>query len=368
MAAPHVAGALALLLSAYPGLTAAQQEAALEQGAQDLGPSGPDNSFGFGRLDVLGAYNAASQPGFSVSVSPSSGSTAPGGSVPYSINGDSFNGFSGSVALSLSGLSAAQATWAFAPAEIVGGSGASQLTIATASSLPVGSYPITITATSGSTTHTVDATLVVSLPANFSLSATPSSVTVTAGLTATYPLLVSSLNGFSGDVVLSLGGLPASGASASFSPATVNGGSGSSQFSVQTSTTLAAGTYPLTVTGTSGAISHPVGITLVVLPAVPDFTISVSPASKTLKRKTSTSFVVTVTPVGGFTGKVSLSLSTLPGSVTGTLSSGRIKTSGSVTLSLTASKHAALGTFTLTVTGAYFGTVHTAAAAVTVTT
>ncbi len=57
-AAPHVAGALALLLSAFPDLTIAQQENALLRSAVDLGPVGPDNTYGEGRLDVLAAYNS----------------------------------------------------------------------------------------------------------------------------------------------------------------------------------------------------------------------------------------------------------------------------------------------------------------------
>jgi subtilisin family serine protease len=56
LAAPHVAGAAALLLSAYPDLTADQQEAALEGGAVDLGPPGPDDTYGYGRLDVPAAF------------------------------------------------------------------------------------------------------------------------------------------------------------------------------------------------------------------------------------------------------------------------------------------------------------------------
>ncbi len=58
LAAPHVAGALALLLGAFPDLTIAQQENALLEGAVDLGLAGPDNTFGEGRLDVLAAYNS----------------------------------------------------------------------------------------------------------------------------------------------------------------------------------------------------------------------------------------------------------------------------------------------------------------------
>ncbi len=56
LAAPHVAGALALLWSAFPDLTVAQQEAALLLGAVDLGSPGADNVYGQGRLDVLAAY------------------------------------------------------------------------------------------------------------------------------------------------------------------------------------------------------------------------------------------------------------------------------------------------------------------------
>jgi len=55
-AAPHVAGALALLLSAHPGLTATQQAAALAAGAVDLGTPGPDDTYGAGLLDVLAAH------------------------------------------------------------------------------------------------------------------------------------------------------------------------------------------------------------------------------------------------------------------------------------------------------------------------
>ena len=58
LAAPHVAGAMALLLSALPNLTVAQVESALTTSAVDIGPAGPDNTFGAGRVDVLAAYTA----------------------------------------------------------------------------------------------------------------------------------------------------------------------------------------------------------------------------------------------------------------------------------------------------------------------
>jgi subtilisin family serine protease len=55
LAAPHVSGGLALLLSAHPNLDAAQQEAALIQSAVDLGAAGADDTYGNGMIDLAAA-------------------------------------------------------------------------------------------------------------------------------------------------------------------------------------------------------------------------------------------------------------------------------------------------------------------------
>ena len=57
-AAPHVAGAFALLLSAFPQLTVAEIELALKDTALDLGVAGPDNDYGYGLINVLEAYRS----------------------------------------------------------------------------------------------------------------------------------------------------------------------------------------------------------------------------------------------------------------------------------------------------------------------
>jgi subtilisin family serine protease len=59
MSSPHAAGALALLLSAFPDLPLSLQELALTRSAVDLGAPGFDFSFGAGRLDALAAYQWA---------------------------------------------------------------------------------------------------------------------------------------------------------------------------------------------------------------------------------------------------------------------------------------------------------------------
>lgn len=56
-AAPHVAGALALLAGAFPGAPVDQLEAALLDSARDLGAPGADNDAGHGLLDVRAAFD-----------------------------------------------------------------------------------------------------------------------------------------------------------------------------------------------------------------------------------------------------------------------------------------------------------------------
>ena len=57
-AAPHVSGAMALLLTAFPELTISELEAALIDTAVDLGDVGPDHVYGFGMIDVMAAYRS----------------------------------------------------------------------------------------------------------------------------------------------------------------------------------------------------------------------------------------------------------------------------------------------------------------------
>ena len=86
-------------------------------------------------------------------------------------------------------------------------------------------------------------------PADFSLSASPTSVTGSG----TSTISVTPSNGFSGSVSLSASGAPA-GASATLNPTSVSS-SGSSTLTL-TPGTAAAGTYTVTVTGTSGTLTH----------------------------------------------------------------------------------------------------------------
>ncbi|MCB9101118.1 MAG: S8 family serine peptidase [Anaerolineales bacterium] len=93
LAAPHVAGGLALLLSSDPNLTVTEQEWAMLDGAKDLGPSGPDNDFGSGRLDILAAYQSLQSGG------PPTPSIGPNLALNKSVTVSSFQSQDGNMAV-----------------------------------------------------------------------------------------------------------------------------------------------------------------------------------------------------------------------------------------------------------------------------
>jgi subtilisin family serine protease/uncharacterized membrane protein len=361
LAAPHVAGALALLIDALPNLSAEEQESALRSGAVDLGAPGADNVFGSGRLDALAAFNwASAAPDFTVSATPGSASTLAGGSVSYDVTVAAANGFSGDVALSLSGLAADKATATFSPATIAGASGTATLTVATAATLAPGTYPLTITATSGTLTRTAATVLVVSAPPDFAVSATPASASTAAGGSASYTVTIASHDGFVADVGLSVSGLPGQ-ASATFAPATVTGGAGTSQLTLATSPAVAPGSYPLTISATSGQLTHTASVNLVVT-APPDFAVSATPSSASTAAGGSASYTVSITSTGGFGGSVALSVSGLPAQASATFAPAMVA-GGAGTSQLTVATTAAVaaGSYPLTISAVSGQTTHTAA-------
>ncbi|MCX6033312.1 MAG: S8 family serine peptidase [Chloroflexi bacterium] len=62
MATPHVVGLAALVWSQHPGWTNDQVEWAIESTARDVGDSGPDEVFGWGRIDAAAAVTLADLP------------------------------------------------------------------------------------------------------------------------------------------------------------------------------------------------------------------------------------------------------------------------------------------------------------------
>ncbi|MFI7492245.1 S8 family peptidase [Micromonospora echinaurantiaca] len=158
MASPHVAGAAALVLSANPSWSPQQVRDSLVNNATPNVVTNP----GTGTPNrLLYVVNDGTPPvnDFSVSVSPTSGSTAPGGSVTTTVSTATTNGSAQSVSLSASGLPSG-ATASFNPATVTSG-GSSTLTISTSASTPPGTYPVTVTGSAASGTRTATYTLTV---------------------------------------------------------------------------------------------------------------------------------------------------------------------------------------------------------------
>src|SRR5512146_2375672 len=196
---------------------------------------------------------------------------------------------------------------------------------------------------------------------NFSLSASPASLSVTQGSSGSSTITVTPSGGFTGSVTLSTSALP-SGVTASFG---TNPTTGSSVLTFTASSTATTGTSSITVTGTSGTLTHTTSVSLtIVAPAAPDFSLSASPTSLTVKQGTSGSSTITETDLNGFTGSVSLSTSALPSGVTATF--GTNPTTSSSTLTFTASSTATTGTPTVPVTGTSRTLTHTTTISLTI--
>jgi subtilase family serine protease len=233
---------------------------------------GFDGPTGLGTPNGLGAFTTGAPPppppppppptpDFTVGASPSSANVTQGTNASYTVSVGATGGFSGTVALTQSGLP----NGAFAPSSVTG-SGSSTLTVSTSTIAP-GTYPFTITGTSGSTTHSVQASLVVQSvqtgpPPDFSISVSPSSRTVLPPATSTFTVSITPSNGFSGPVTLSASGFPA-GMSGSFAANPVT--------SSTTFTVTSAGGIPfftratIRITGTSGSLSHSTTISILVI-------------------------------------------------------------------------------------------------------
>jgi len=164
--------------------------------------------------------------------------------------------------------------------------------------------------------------------------------------TGTFTVTITSQNSFAGTVNLSTSISPSTGLTVNCNPTIIRGGSGSSTCTVTGST---AGNYNVTVTGTSGSLTHSTRVSVSVQTSSPDFTISSSPTNMTFNAGVGGASTISVAPLNGFTGTVNLSATTNSTSLSCKLSSTSITgASGSVTLSCNSST---AGNYLATVTG-----------------
>ena len=171
-----------------------------------------------------------------------------------------------------------------------------------ASATATGPASITIQGVSGTASHTITIPVFIG---SFTVSTNATQpVQLFIGGTATIPITVTAITGFTGNVVLTTA--PGSGLTVSpATPVTVNGGNGAQTYTLGTTTTAVAGATSVTVTGTSGGATSSVQVAVQLNDA---FTVSSSAAQPIpLFIGGTANLPVTVKAAAGFTGDVTLS-------------------------------------------------------------
>jgi subtilase family serine protease len=204
---------------------------------------------------------------------------------------------------------------------------------------------------------------------NFTISASPTSVSVVQGSNGTSTITTAVLDPFDSAIALSATGQP-TGVTVSFSPTSVAApGSGSSTMTMAVASTTATGTYTITVTGTGGGITHTSTVALTVTAsASANFTISAAPTAITVVRGKSGTSTITTAALNGFDSAMTLFASGQGSAQKVTFSPNRIAApgSGTSTMTVTVGTGARTGVHTITITGTGGGKTHTTTVTLTV--
>src|SRR5260370_20057918 len=218
---------------------------------------------------------AVPQPSFTLSAAPTSLTFLQGAAGSTTITVNPLNGFSSGVNLSVSGLpSGVSASLGTNPATTT-----SLLTLSATGTASIGTFTLTVTGTSGSLTSKATITLTVNPAGDYTLSASPATLNITQGAKGATTITVNPLNGFNSSVSLSASGLPG-GVTAAFNPGSATT---TSTLTLTASAPAALRTFSVTITRTSGGLSHVAPVSLTVVPP-PNFALSASPNSLRLAR------------------------------------------------------------------------------------
>ncbi len=187
---------------------------------------------------------------------------------------------------------------------------------------------------------------------SFTISASPSSLSIAQGSQGTSTVTTTVNSGFSNSISLSATGAP-SGTTVSFNPSTIPApGSGTSTMTVTVGASTPTGTYPITVTGNGAGVQQSTTVTLTVVGG-PNFAISASPNTLSIAQGSQAMSTITTTISGGFNSSIALSASGAPSGATVAFNPTTIPApgAGSSTMTITVATTTPTGTYPITVTG-----------------
>ena len=314
---------------------------------------------------------------FTLKAAPATLSLAPGASGQVTLSGTAINGFSGAIAVAVDGLPTGVTV---SPSTIsVTANKPVVVTLTAASDAPATTTPaqVSFVGTSGTLTHTATVQLTITGPtgppsdADFTLKATPATLSLAPGASGQVTLGTTAIDGFSGAIAVAVQGLPTG---VTVSPSTIS----VTPNNPLVVTLTAASNAPATPTpvqvrlvGTSGNLSHTATVQLtitVVGPTGPDFSITATPNTMNVAQGLQSDEVqIGVTGTNGFSGDVTYTVSGLPTGVTVIPSSSTLESGWTEPMVFQATADAPLGHATVTITGTSGVLTHTATVALTVT-
>jgi len=137
-----------------------------------------------------------------------------------------------------------------------------------------------------------------------------------------------------------------------------------------TTSSLSGGTHSLSAAFVSTNSNFNGSTSTPLTQAITDFSISASPASDTIARGSSGTYTLTLSPIGGLTGNVSLSCSGAPGSTTCSISPSQVTLDGTssaqATVTVTVARNAGKGTHTLNLKGTSGSVTHSTTVSLTI--
>jgi len=213
---------------------------------------------------IAGLLSTINTPGFGLTASSTSVSIVQNSSGSSTITSTVINGFAAGISLSATGQPTG-VTVTFSPKSITG-AGTSTMNIAVGASAAVGTYRIKVTGTSGSLTEVVTVSLTITkAPPNFTISASPTSISVDQGGSGTITITSVVSGGFDSPVSLSATGYPI-GVTVTFSPKSLPApGSGKSTMKITVGKKVALGNHTITINATGAGLPREIQVTLDVL-------------------------------------------------------------------------------------------------------
>ncbi|MCL2661613.1 MAG: hypothetical protein FWD64_13995, partial [Acidobacteriaceae bacterium] len=305
-------------------------------------------------VDVL----VAAPADFSLAL-PAPPAMMPGNSVSSTVSILASGGFSSAVDLTATNLPEG-VTVEFTPTSI-SGTETSQATFTVTSTVALGTHPITITGTSGTVSHSVTVSLTVGEQPDFTLAANPNPLMLMPGPTGTGSAIISisPISGFSSPVTLSMTSLPWQEAEAgeSLYPVMIYGTlTARATFTVPTDAVIGT-TVPVTITGTSGNLTHTTTLNITVGSSVPDFSIGMGPQVGVMPGSSGT---LSVWPIvaGGFSSPVTFSITGQPDGVTVEFSPSPVSAPDTSVATFTVASTVAPGGYYIELTGTGGGITH----------